>query len=44
MFSKGRRNKSRQLLRSQKLKQINIYYQKQNSYKMFLNWFELFTS
>ena len=42
MFSKGRRNKSRQLLRSQKLKQIN--YQKQNSYKMFLNWFELFTS
>ena len=42
MFSKGRRNKSRQLLRSQKLKQIN--YQKQNSYKMFLNWFQLFTS
>ena len=42
MFSKERRNKSRQLLRSQKLKQIN--YQKQNSYKMFLNWFELFTS
>ena len=42
MFSKGRCNKSRQLLRSQKLKQIN--YQKQNSYKMFLNWFELFTS
>ena len=41
MFSKGRRNKSRQLLRSQKLKQIN--YQKQNSHKMFVNWFELFT-
>ena len=42
MFSKGRWNKSRQLIRSQKLKQTN--HQMQNSYKMFLNWFELFTS
>ena len=42
MFSKERQNKSRKLFRSQKLKQIN--YQKQNSYKIFLNWFKLFTS